>query len=40
MPLFLVSSGIDEGIAPSRVRLGEAQSALAIAQAMLDHLAA
>jgi hypothetical protein len=36
MPFFLVSSVIDEGISPNRVRLVEAESALAVAQAMLD----
>jgi hypothetical protein len=36
MPLFLVSSVIDEGISRHRVRLVEAQPALAVAQSMLD----
>ena len=36
MPLFPVSSVVDEGISPSRLRLVEAESALAVAQTMLD----
>jgi hypothetical protein len=35
MPLFLVSSVLDEGISSNHVRLVEAESALAVAQSLI-----